>query len=90
MIGGNEFGWGLLAISKLDKDRRRLLDEIERAGEDVAIGRNHEARGRPVGEKCVFDDIQAADGADLNDRGRDGIRGGFKAASSCVASDPFS
>ena len=51
MVGGHQLGRGLLAIGKRDQNRRRLLHEIERAGNDVAVGRNHEAGRRAVGEQ---------------------------------------
>ena len=81
VIGGHQFGRRLLAGGEGDQDRRRLLREVERARQDIAVGRDHEAGGGPIGEQRAFDDIQPADGADLHDgRGdvfRGGVEGGF-------------
>ena len=78
VIGSNELGRRLLARGESYQNRSRLLGEIEGARENVAIGRNYQAGCGAVREKHVVDDIEAADCADLNDGGRDGIGGGFE------------
>ena len=75
VIGGDEFCRRLFAGGERDEDRRRLLGEIERAGNDVAVGRNHEAGGGAVGQDGAFDRIEAADRANLDDGRRDGFSG---------------
>ena len=78
VVGGDQLGRRLFAGGERDEDRRRLLGEVERAGKDVAVGRNHEAGRGAVGEQRAVDDVEAADGANLHDRRGDGFGGGLE------------
>ncbi len=60
------------------EDRRRLVEEVERAGDDVAVRIDHQPRRRAGAKQHALDLLQAADGLDLHDRRGDAIDGGLE------------
>ena len=78
MIGGHELGRLARAIGKPHENRRRLVDEVERAGNDVAGRVDHQAGRRARAEQHAIDLLQAADGFDANHRRGHSIHRGPK------------
>ena len=68
VVGGHELGRRLLAGREGDQNRRRLLHEVERAGNDVAVGEITRPVVGPSASKRAVDGVEAADRANLHDR----------------------
>ena len=78
VIGGHQFGRLALAVGQPHEDRSGFVDEVERAGDDVAAGIDRQPRRRAGAKQHSLDFFQAADGLDLHDRRRHAIDGGLQ------------
>ena len=54
-VAADDLRGPLLAVGQPHEDRRRLLGEVERAGDDVAVGGDDQARRRALGERLAVD-----------------------------------
>ena len=70
---GDELGRLARAIGQPHEDRRRLVDEVERAGDDVALRIDDQAGRRARAEQHLFDPLHAADGLDADDARGDAV-----------------
>ena len=76
VVGGHEPGRLARAVGQLHEDRGRAVDEVERAGDDVAVGDRRPGRwSGPVPNSTSPDPLQAADGLDAHDRRGDAVDG---------------
>ncbi len=76
MIGGHELRRLANAVGEAHENRRRFVEEVEGAGNDVAGRIDHDARCRAGAEEHTADALQAADGLDADHRRRHAIHGG--------------
>ena len=76
VVGGHELRRLARAVGQPHEDRRRLADEIERAGDDVALRIDHQAGGRARAQQQLLRPLHAADGLDADDARGDAADGG--------------
>ncbi len=76
VIAGHQLGRLASPVGQPHQDRRRLVDEVEGAGDDVTARIDRQSRRRAGSKKRAFDLLLAADGLDLHDRGRHAVDGG--------------
>ncbi len=77
MIVRHDLGRQPRAIGQINQHLRRLLDEIEGAGNDVAVGRDDQPRRWPGADQQIADGFQAAQRFDANHAGGNAIGGRF-------------
>ena len=75
MIGGDQFGRLPHAVGQPHEDRGGLVDEVERARNDVTARVDYPTGRRAGAEEHPFDRFQAADGFDADHRRRDAGNG---------------
>ena len=68
VVGGHQLGRLARAVGQPHEDRGRLVDEVERAGDDVAARIDDQPGGRARAEEHPIDPLQAADGFDADHR----------------------
>jgi hypothetical protein len=69
VIGRYQFCRVSLPAGKSYKNPRRRMSEVDRTGNDVALGIDHESGRRPGAHRKTFDLVAAAHGLDLHDTG---------------------
>ena len=80
VVAGHQLGRLARAVGQPHQDRGGLVDEVERAGDDVAAGIDDQPRRRAGAEEHLVDPLQAADGFDADHRRRDRDRPRRRAA----------
>jgi hypothetical protein len=75
VVAGDDFRRGSPAAGERYQDRRRLLHEIKRRGNHIAILRYNQPRGWSRSDQHFADHLQAANRFDLDDRRSDGGNG---------------
>ena len=68
VIAGHDLGSQTLAVGQRHQNRRRLLRQIERAGDDPTIRTDNQAGGRSFANEHPCDTFQTAKGLDPDDR----------------------
>ena len=86
LVAAQKLGHVPPAVGHDDRDDRRLAEEVERAGDDVAVGRDDQARRRPFARRLISAAADARRDAakaldphqrrlDLGRRGAEGLGG---------------